>query len=434
MLEFKIPEVGENISTGTIVSIAVSIGDTVSVDQDLMELETDKATIPVPSPVDGVIKEILVNEGDEINIGQVVMKISPTQQSETVGRSSDSQPLVETSGKPHDAPTAAPAPASTSPLQTAVNTVTNFIKRLPNEDIPPQGDVPAPPSVRRLARELGLEVSTVPGTGPGGRVSKDDVKTFAKGIILNGGRGATPASPEVRPLPDFNKFGDVKREAMNNIRKTTAKHLSYCWQTIPHVTQFAKADITDLDQLRRDKSTDERKLTITIFLLKIMAEALKEFPQFNTSIDMETKEVIYKNYINLGVAVDTERGLLVPVLRDVDKKNVYDLADELDEMAKRARNKKTSLDELQGGSMTLTNLGGIGGTSFTPIINWPEVAILGVSRGGFEPVYDKKSGEFTPRFFLPLALSYDHRIIDGADGARFIKYVCQSLEKPTQFE
>jgi pyruvate dehydrogenase E2 component (dihydrolipoamide acetyltransferase) len=211
--------------------------------------------------------------------------------------------------------------------------------------------------------------------------------------------------------------------------KKTAEHLTYCWQTIPHVTQFDKADITDLENLRREKSTDEQKLTITSFLLKVMAEALKEFPQFNASIDMETQEIIYKKYYNLGVAVDTDRGLLVPVLKDVDKKSILQITEELNQMAERARNRKTGLDELSGGCMALTNLGGIGGYAFTPIVNWPDVAILGVSRGGMEPVYDKKSNSFVPRFKLPLSLSYDHRLIDGADGARFLRWICNKIEQ-----
>lgn len=420
MIEFKIPEVGENIESGSVVSIAVAVGDVVSKDQDLLELETDKATIPVPSSVDGTIKEILISEGDEVKIGQVVMKIDgeARQPSEEVGEvSSDSsdesdghqeQPVQPTAPVPTPAPKSQPQPAA--------------VAKKSNEAIPAQTDVPAAPSVRRLARELGIEVSLVPGTGPGGRISKEDVKAYAKFLITS----PQAAGPVSKPLPDFSKFGSVKTEPMNKIRTVTAEHLSYCWQTIPHVTQFGKADITKLNDIRKEHSTEEAPLTITPFIMKIMALALKEFPQFNASVDLENKQIVYKEFCHIGCAVDTDRGLLVPKIRDCDKKSVLEISAEIIEAAERARDKKTSLDELQGGSMTLTNLGGIYGTSFTPIVNWPEVAILGLSRGGYEPVWEED--KFAPRLFLPLSLSYDHRIIDGADGARFLKWVANAIE------
>jgi len=421
MLEFKIPEVGENIDSGTVISIAVSEGDSVQKDQDLMELETDKATIPIPSPCDGTIKEILIKDGDEINIGQVVMKIEESSGS-SVKEEKKASPEKEEKASSQKSPKKAEEKPVT--LSTPRPALVQAFKS--NEQIAAQTNVPAAPSVRRLARELGLEVSRISGTGPGGRISKDDVKAFAKQIIIT---GTPPAgAPVTQPLPDFSKWGDVKREAMNNVRKKTASHLSYCWQSIPHVTQFDKADITELDKLRKKHSTDKLKLTITPFIIKVMADALKEFPQFNASIDLQNKEILYKNYFNLGAAVDTDRGLLVPVLKDVDKKDVFQIANELNVMAQKARDRKISIEDLQGGCMTLTNLGGIGGTFFTPIVNWPEVAILGVSRGGWEPVLEGE--KFIPRLKLPLSLSYDHRLIDGANGARFIRWVCEALEKP----
>jgi len=428
MLDFKIPEVGENIDSGTVVSIAVSIGDSVKKDQDLLELETDKATVPVPCSEDGIIKEVLIKEGDEVKIGQVVMKI------DTGTSAAPSQPAAKEEPSASPAPkAAAAAPVQQQPAQQAQPTAIaeKPTASLPNTAIPAQKDVSAAPSVRRFAREIGITISQIPGSGPGGRISLDDVKTFAKQLNtgLAGGGGTGVAA---KPLPDFSKWGAVEREAMNNIRKKTADHLSYCWNSIPHVTQFDKADITELDKLRKKYSKPDRKLTITPFLLKVMASALKVFPQFNASIDMATKEIIYKKYFHIGVAVDTERGLLVPIVRDVNKKSVFQIADELNEMAERARNKKTGLDELQGGSMTLTNLGGIGGTSFTPIVNWPEVAILGVSRGDWEPVYE--NNQFIPRLKLPLSLSYDHRVVDGADGARFLRWVAEAIEQPFLME
>jgi len=421
MLEFKIPEVGENITTGTVIGVSVSVGDTVSVDQDLLELETEKASLPIPSPVDGVIKEILIKEGDEVKIGQVVMKIDAEA-------TTDEAPKDEQTAAAKQAASATEAPQPTPTPPTPVGAMTIP----PSAQARAQKDVPAAPTVRRLAREVGLAISQVPGSGPGGRISKDDVKKFAKQLITSMGAGVA-AAPLQKPLPDFSKWGGIKREPMNNIRKKTAEHLSLCWGA-PHVTQFDKADITELEKLRKEHSTKNLKLTITPFLLKVMAEALKEFPKFNASIDLSTNEIIYKDYFHIGIAVDTERGLLVPIVRDVDKKNIKDIACELNEMAERARNKKTRLDELQGASMTLTNLGGIGGHAFTPIVNWPEVCILGVSRGGLEPAFDKGEKRFTPRFKLPLSLSYDHRLIDGADAARFARYICEAIEQTSQFK
>lgn len=426
MLEFKLPEVGENITSGTVVDVFVSVGDTIKKDQDLLEIETDKASLPVPSPCNGVVKEILITKGEEVKIGAVVMKIEEFEKAQTKenGPAAKKEPSIEPAQA--SAPKQEEVSAPAKPAQALKPQTQSSIK--PNAAIPPQSDVPAAPSVRRLARELGIEVGLIAGTGPGGRISKDDVKAYAKMVITGGVQTIIQSGPIAKPLPDFSKFGPVREEKMSKIRHVTGVHLSHCWTTIPHVTQFGKADITELEKVRKAHSTEEKKLTITPFLLKILAEALKEFPQFNSSVDLENSTVIYKEYINLGVAVDTDRGLLVPVLRDVDKKNIFDINDEVNAMAERARTKKTGLDELKGGSMTLTNLGGIFGTQFTPIVNWPEVAILGVSRGAMEPVWNKEKNEFVPRFMLPFSLSYDHRIIDGADGARFLKWVCQAVE------
>ena len=294
---------------------------------------------------------------------------------------------------------------------------------------------PAAPTVRRFAREIGIDINEVPGSGPGGRISKDDVKAFSKKLDTE--RASTPAkslgsSAYHEPFLIFTKFGGIEKEDMSNVRRKTAEHLSFAWTTIPHVTQFDKADITSLEKSRKNfarlAETRGTKLTVTAILLKVICQALKKFPQFNASIDMENRQVIYKKYYNIGVAVDTDRGLIVPVIRDVDKKSILDLSTELGEIALKARNKKIGLDDLQGGNFTISNLGGLGGTAFTPIVNSPEVAILGVSRGGYEPRYE--NGEFIPRMMLPLSLSYDHRIIDGADAVRFIRWICTALEEP----
>jgi pyruvate dehydrogenase E2 component (dihydrolipoamide acetyltransferase) len=423
LTEFKLPDLGENIISGTVVAIPVKAGDAIRQEQTLLELETDKASIEIPSPLAGVIKEIFIKEGQNAKVGQVMMTIDTKGAVESTAAAKTPSSRLASPGPAQAAspsPQASPAPkpttktASPPPVSSAPSSVAK--------------DVAAAPSVRRLARELGLDISHVPGSAPGGRISKDDIKAFAKRLITQP-RTSTPLEGSAaEPLPDFSKWGTVEHQPMNNIRRKTAQHLSYSWQTIPHVTQFAKADITELETLRQRYSTPQRKLTITPFILKVLASALKVFPQFNASIDMASQQIIYKKYYHLGVAVDTERGLLVPIIRDVDKKGIYQLTDELTSMAERARGKKTSLEEMQGGCFTLTNLGGIGGTSFTPIVNPPEVAILGLSRAAWEQVYIER--KFVARFLLPLSLSYDHRVIDGADGARFITWITDAIKQP----
>jgi len=295
--------------------------------------------------------------------------------------------------------------------------------------------VPASPSVRRFAREIGIDIHKVKGTGAGGRISIDDVKLFAKELnqkIQKGEIQTDSVSVNKEPLPDFTRFGEIERMPMNNVRRKTAEHLSYAWSTVPHVTQFDKADITELEKLRKQFSKQVEiaggKLTITGILLKVIASAMKIFPQFNSSVDMDNSEIIYKKYINIGVAVDTEKGLLVPVIKDADRKNITKLCVELAEISKKARDKKLGLDDMQGGCFTISNLGGIGGTYFTPVISSPEVAILGVSKSVIDPVFI--DGEFKPRLMMPLSLSYDHRIIDGADAIRFLRWIINALENP----
>ena len=288
--------------------------------------------------------------------------------------------------------------------------------------------------MRRIAREIGVDINKVPGSGPNGRISMDDVKAYSKKVHQSYSQGGgTGLNIKSESLPDFSKFGAINKVEMTNIRKKTAEHLSYAWATIPHVTQFDKADITLLEKTRKELNKQSEKsgvkLTVTAILIKIIVEGLKKFPQFNSSIDMEKKEIIYKNYFNIGVAVDTEFGLIVPVMKNVEKKSLSEITVDMNALAEKARNKKISLDDLQGGCFTISNLGGIGGTYFTPIVNSPEVAILGVSRGSNEPVWNGY-GVFEPRLMLPLSLSYDHRIIDGADAIRFLRYICESLEEP----
>jgi pyruvate dehydrogenase E2 component (dihydrolipoamide acetyltransferase) len=296
--------------------------------------------------------------------------------------------------------------------------------------------IPAAPHVRRLARELGVDIYEVKGSGPGGRISEEDVKAYAKSL-LSAATSAAHATPRAghfaQPqLPDFGKWGNIERVSMRGVRRKTAEHLAEAWNTIPHVTQHDRADITELEQLRARFAPKAEeaggKMTVTAIALKVCAAALKVFPQFNASIDIEKEEIVYKQYISIGVAADTDRGLLVPVIRDVDKKNIVELAVELSQLSKKAREKKLAPGDMEGGTFTITNLGGIGGIGFTPIVNYPEVAILGLSRSRIEPEWI--NGKFEPRLILPLSLSYDHRLIDGADAARFLRWIAEAFEQP----
>ncbi len=425
IIEFKLPDLGENIESAQIVKFLVKTGDRIENGQVLFELETDKATIEVPSEVSGTVKEIKAKDGDTVKIGDVVMLIETADI-----QGADERPVKE---KTEDKPAEKVEQSKEEPKPQIVEERKSVLPSVPKRIGMPEKIAPAAPSVRRFAREIGIDINQVHGTGPGGRISVEDVKKFAKRINQSLTQsGGAPVGIKHEPLPDFTKWGEIEIQPMSNIRKKTAEHLSYAWATIPHVTQFDKADITEIEKLRKQYAktaeTKGGKLTVTAILLKIIASALKKFPQFNASIDMQKNEIIYKKYFNIGVAVDTDRGLIVPVIRDVDKKSVIDLSVELSEISAKARDKKITIDDMQGGNFTISNLGGIGGTGFTPIVNSPEVAILGVSRGQIEPVF--KDGEFVPRLMLPISLSYDHRIIDGADAARFLRWVAQALEQP----
>jgi len=414
--DMTLPTLGENLEKGTVTKILVKVDTTIKKGQNILELETDKAVLEVPSPSEGIIKEILIKNGDVIKVGQPIFKIL----------SGASAPLTQASAvTPTKTEIESPKPVSTpTPIAEAPTATIGHL--------PVRKDISAAPSVRLFAREIGIDIARVPGSGPGGRISIDDVKKFSKALNLSRVQAPTGSVISQQALPDFTKWGTLRREAMSNVRRKTAEHLSSAWNSIPHVTQCEKADITELERIRKASSTAEKKLSITSFLIKIIAVGLKKFPQFNSTVDMNSHEVIYKEFINIGVAVDTDRGLLVPVLKNVDRLSVGQISDELTAIAERARNRKTTIEELQGGTFTISNLGGIGGSFFTPIVNWPEVAILGVSRGVMEPVYI--DGGFVPKLMLPLSLSYDHRIIDGADGARFIRWVASALENPSSLE
>ncbi len=414
---FALPELGESIESGDVVQVLVAVGDEITAEQSVLELETDKAVVEVPSPVSGSVMAIHVAPGDKAAVGQLIVTLETDGATATNNVPSPAEAEPEPPAPP--APVEAPVAETSSPPAPTAPAA--------------RSGAPAAPSVRRLAREIGVDIHEVPGSGPGGRVSADDVKRYARRRQsqepVTAPAAAAPVAP---PLPDFRRWGDVERRPMSNVRRLTADQMTRTWATVPQVTQYDQADITELEQLRQKYAPKAvaagGRLTLTAIALKVIAAALKRFPQFNASVDMATHEIIYKQYYHVGVAVDTDRGLLVPVIRDVDSKNIIALAAELTELAERARSRKTSLEAMQGGTFTITNLGSIGGTGFSPILNAPEVAILGMARSRIEPVYT--DGQFAPRLMLPLSLSYDHRLIDGADGARFLRWVVEALSQP----
>jgi pyruvate dehydrogenase E2 component (dihydrolipoamide acetyltransferase) len=441
--EFKLPELGENIDSGDLVRLLISPGASVSEGQPVMELETDKAVVEVPSTVTGVVREVKVKEGQKVKVGEVIFTleggaVAPAEtprKHEPVEHMSGQhgarlafQLAMRAEGKteeqalPPDQPPA-PVPAFSMPVQ--LGKVAGTEHRDP---------AAAAPHIRRLAREIGVDIHGVPGSGPVGRISEDDVKLCAKNALAAAAAAAqTPRGTFAEPeLPDFAKWGKTERVSMRGVRRKTAEHLRQAWNTIPHVTQQDRADITELEQLRAKFAPRAEeaggKMTVTAIALKVCASALKVFPQFNASIDMAKEEIVYKQYISIGVAVDTDRGLLVPVIRDVDKKNIVELAAEMTQLSKKARDRKLTPEEMEGGTFTITNLGGIGGTGFSPIVNHPEVAILGLSRSRMEPEW--VNNKFEPRLILPLSLSYDHRLIDGADAARFLRWIAEAFEQP----
>ncbi len=426
---FTLPELGENIEFGKVTKVMVAVGDTVAADQPVVELETDKAVVEVPCPVAGTIVEMHAQEGMDLPVGAVILVI--VERAPATGKSSEAA-----SPDKSEAKIAAPAqekePVATPPKAPPVPVASPQTALLASPPLQTAGGrrAAASPSVRRLAREIAVDLALVRASSPTGRISLKDVKDFARlgnGASQGGGAAAAPAA-----LPDFSKWGPVRREEMSGVRRTTATRMAAAWATIPHVTQNDEADGTRLEAIRKKygKKAEAQggKLTVTAILVKLLAAALKQFPQFNSSLDVAKNEIVYKEYFNVGVAVDTDRGLLVPVIRDVDRKNVIEISVELSDLAQRARERKLKLDEMQGGCITLTNLGGIGGTGFSPIVNPPEVAILGVSRSNVKPVFE--DGAFVPRTMVPLSLSFDHRVIDGAAAARFTRWLCEALEEP----
>jgi len=448
--EIQLPELGENVESGEVVDVKVGPGAEIKEGQALLEVEAEKSTVEIPAPRSGRIAKVLVRKGDKVKTGQALFLFDPadgkppeTPQGEKATRKESASPAPTAAQKEPTPPTAAPA---SEPAPTTYDGQPKSIAT-PAPSPAPEGNgrraptpvshaagaegklIPAGPATRRLARELGVDLARVRGTAPGGRVTQEDVKTFVKELAAGVAVPAGAAITKAPPLPDFERWGPVERLPLDSVRRKTAEQMALAWSLIPHVTQHDLADITDLEAFRKHQQDAKGpKLTVTAFALKAVAIALKEFPRFNATLDLAAGQLIHKHYYHLGLAVDTERGLLVPVLRDVDRKSVFDLAREMAEVAERARQKKLATDDMRGGTFTITNLGGIGGTAFTPIINYPEVAILGLSRSRLQPVV--RDGQIVPRLLLPLSLSYDHRVIDGADAARFVRRLVEMLENP----
>jgi pyruvate dehydrogenase E2 component (dihydrolipoamide acetyltransferase) len=447
-IEYKLPDLGEDIETGDVIGVFVSAGDTVVEDQALLEIETDKAAIEIPAPAAGTIKEVHIKEGDTIKVGQLLVTIDDGKaktkgtQVKEVAKTQD-EVIEEIAEKEvEEEMDTDPEP---EPQEVELNTTQDLTENSEEKEIPDTAEllaknknaVPASPTTRRMARELGIDINLVEGTGPGGRISKDNIRNYAPGKRSKPkSEPQAPEPPVIEPQDpkdkvSSDKWGNIDRTPMSKVRKLTAERLTKAWAA-PHVTQYDKADITELEKLRKEFGDSVTKaggkLTMTSIILKVIASALKAFPEFNASVDMENEEILYKKYYNIGVAVDTDRGLLVPVIKDVNKKNITKLSVELSELSEKARNKKITVNELQGGTFTISNLGGIGGTYFSPVLNAPEVAILGISLSAIEPVYI--DGGFLPRLMLPLSLSYDHRLIDGADAIRFLRWIIEALEEP----
>ena len=430
--EFTLPDLGENITSGDVVSVLVKTGDVVEPGQSVLEVETDKAVIEVPCPPGGVIQEVLVKKGETVNVGQALLSLgSPA--SPPAAALPVAAPPVEKSSEPETPAPAVksrepavaeqPVPVASTPASVAATNGEATDNSSPNEMINPAG-----PAVRRLARELGVDLARVSGSGPSGRIVREDV---VASVRRSGGQpGSNPQA--VRPGGDQDDWGPIHREQMSRMRKTIATNMVRSMATIPHLTNFDDADVTELERLRKDSAAEYAKtnvkLTALAFVVKAVSLSLRQHPGVNSSVDMEKGELIYKDYVNIGLAVDTPRGLVVPVLRGCDHQSIPHIAQEIAQTADKAKNAQYGVEDLRGGTFTISNLGAIGGTYSTPIINYPEVAILLVGRSRKLPVVYEDRVE--PRLMMPLSLSYDHRVIDGAMAARFLKEVIGYLESP----
>jgi pyruvate dehydrogenase E2 component (dihydrolipoamide acetyltransferase) len=413
--QIVVPDIG-NFKGVAVIEVSVKAGDKVAAEQTLISLETDKATVDVPTPFAGVIKEVKVKVGDKVSEGNLIVTLEASGEAATAAAAPAAAPAQVATAPVAPAPAAKPAPVAAQ--VAAAPAVASA-----------SGSAHASPSIRRFARELGVNLPQVGGSGEKGRVTKEDVQNFVKKSLAQPAGGGNGLQVLEMPVVDFAKYGAIELKPLSRIKKISGANLHRNWVTIPHVTQFEEADISEMEAFRKELGDEYAKQNIKIsplaFIIKAVAISLKHFPDFNASLDASGENLVLKKYIHIGVAVDTPDGLVVPVLRDVDQKGIVQIAKELGEVSARAREKKVPAAEMQGGCFTISSLGGIGGTYFTPIINAPEVAILGVSRSGMKPVW--KDGQFVPRLMLPLSLSYDHRVIDGAAGARFTTYLALVL-------
>ncbi len=397
-MDIKLPNLGEGADSGIVVNLFVKEGDRIEKGQAILELENEKAVASIPATTSGVVSKIFVKAGDKVSVGQKLISIEGSESTSPAPQPRKSAPEVE------------------------VEQEVEVLKNEPGEPSSPSGKTPvAPPSVRKMALELGVDLSRVRGTESGGRISMADLRGYVQRLQKGGAPKSAVTTKPVAEQIDFSKWGAVSKKPMTQLRQIISRRMVENWTTIPHVTQFDEADISALNDLRKKYSAAyEQKgarLTLTSFALKIIAATLKKHPLFNSSIDEVTNEIVFKEYVHIGIAVDTEAGLVVPVIRDADKKTILELSKDLEEVAKKARDRKLTVDEMRGGTFTISNQGGIGGGHFTPIINKPEVAILGLGRGAMKAV--ARDNKIEPRLMLPIALSYDHRIIDGGNAARF---------------
>ena len=462
MSDFKLPDLGEGIHEAEIISIKVKEGDAVKEDQPLFEVETDKAVVEIPSPYSGTVTKIHVQEGKVVTVGSVMISFEVgggAAFKETVKQKPAENAAPAKAAEPVKQPAAVGAkPATADSARTSGNGHTGR----PAHD--PSRPVPAAPAVRRLARELGVDLYTVPGSGAAGRVMKEDVRASAQGTLSRmasssaldkqtptkpempaislqdkyGGSGsgtAFDASPMVAQpvdLPDFDRFGKTERVPLRSIRRKIAQNMTLSWTHIPHVTHFDEANVTDLSRLlaKRDANKDRQgpRLTMTAFAIKAVASALQKYPQFNSSLDEAKGEIVFKHFFNIGVAVATERGLIVPVIHNADQKSMTEIANELFDIAEKTRTGKIEIDKLQGGTFTITNIGAIGGTSMVPMVNYPECGILGMARAAEKPIVE--NGQIKIGTILPLALSFDHRLADGAEAAYFVRHIINLLQEP----
>ncbi len=426
-IEIHVPDIGD-FDAVEVIEVLVAVGDSVQAEDSLISVESDKAAMEIPSPQSGVITELKVAVGDQVSEGSLIVMLEPAADAAPDAPQAEAPAATPVAAAPAPAkaaPTAAPqqSPRRAAPMAPAKIDETSFSKAY------------ASPSVRKFARELGVNLGSVAGGGRKGRITQADVKAFVKNVMIHGGPGSygggSDGGLQVAPMPeiDFGKWGEVESKALTKINKLTGQFLHRNWVTIPHVTQFDDSDITALEAFRKKMVPEYKeqgiRITMLAFLVKAVVAGLKEFPRFNSSLDASGENLIYKKYYNVGIAVDTPDGLVVPVIRDADKKSLVEIATEMGEISIKARDKKLKPADMQGGCFTISSLGGIGGTKFTPIVNAPEVAILGVSRSKMQPVWNGEG--FEPKMMLPLALSYDHRVIDGADGARFTTFLSSVL-------